>query len=50
MQTCVILQVALTGNYSDFILEDLCIPVNAKLLQAIYSSKGSLMLVASTAL
>lgn len=49
MQTCVILQVALTGNYSDFILEDLCIHVNAKLLQAIHSSKGSLMLV-STAL
>lgn len=45
----VILQVALTGNYSAFILDHLCTHMNTKLLQAIYSSKGSLMLP-STAL
>lgn len=45
----VILQVALTGNYSAFILEHLCTHMNTKLLRAISSSKGSQML-ASTAL
>lgn len=45
----VILQVALIGNYSAFILEHLCTHMNTELLQAIYSSKGSLMLP-STAL
>lgn len=45
----IILQVALTGNYSAFVLEHLCTHMNTKLLQAIYSNKGSFMLP-STAL